>query len=76
MEIWRYEGIYAMTDNKFTADGVDFLITGTTRVQDHEHGDYFTCDVKNLSNGKTATFEHQTLVKMLIKKLNLTPEEI
>lgn len=76
MIIQKHNGIYSMTEHKFTADGVDFLITGTTKVTDHEHGDYFTCDVKNLSNGKTATFEHQTLAKLLIKKLDLTPEEI
>lgn len=76
MQIQKHNGIYAMTDHRFSVDGVDFIITGTKRITDHEHGDYHVCDIKNLSNGKTSTMEHQDLCKLLMKKLNLKPINI
>ena len=55
--------VYSMDSLKFTANDTPFLITGTRKL---DSGRY-EVDVKNLTNGKTKTFDHTRLC-IIIKK--------
>jgi hypothetical protein len=63
MKIEKIGRFLTMDSLNFTVDGVDFLIDGTQIVDG-------VCwvDLKNLSNGKRSTVEHQKICQMILER--------
>jgi len=68
MKITKIGHTLTMNSMRFDIGSVKFLITGT-RIE----SDRTEVDVKNLSNGKTATLEHQSLCKKILYAQSIEP---